>query len=49
MCAHPDHKVVTLPDGQVAETHVISAEDMARMVEALCRHEPMTFIDGRNY
>lgn len=49
MCAHPDHEVVTLPDGQVAETHVLSAEDMAPMIEAMLRREPLTFINDRNY
>ncbi|MDQ0958516.1 hypothetical protein QFZ66_002394 [Streptomyces sp. B4I13] len=31
MCAHPDHEVVTLPDGQVDETHVFTDEDMERL------------------
>jgi hypothetical protein len=28
MCTHPDHEVVTLPDGQVDETHVTTDADL---------------------
>ncbi|MFF1625549.1 hypothetical protein [Streptomyces sp. NPDC058272] len=37
MCTHPDHEVVTLPDGQVDETHVFTDADMARLVDAVDR------------
>ncbi|BDM70623.1 hypothetical protein HEK616_41100 [Streptomyces nigrescens] len=33
MCAHPDHEGVTLPDGQVSETHVLPDEDMGVITE----------------
>ncbi|MET7939623.1 hypothetical protein [Streptomyces sp. NPDC005302] len=39
MCSHPDHEVVTLPDGQVDETHVFTDEDWqhVRMLRAVDR------------
>lgn len=33
MCTHPDHEVVTLPDGQVDETHILTDADMAEITE----------------
>jgi hypothetical protein len=39
VCSHPDHEIVTLPDGQVDETHVFTEEDWqhARMLRAVDR------------
>jgi hypothetical protein len=39
MCTHPDHEVVTLPDGQVDETHVFTEESWrhVRMLRAVDR------------
>lgn len=46
MCEHPDHEVVTLPDGQFAETHVFDAEQMAEMVKDMLRRDPITFVSS---
>lgn len=35
MCSHPDHEVVTLPDGSVDETHVFTDAEMADYERAL--------------
>ncbi len=48
MCSHPDHEVTTLPDGQVAETHIITAEQAAKMLEVFRRREPFAFFDGEH-
>lgn len=31
MCSHPEHRVEVLPDGQIAEGHVLTDEDMAEL------------------
>jgi len=48
MCSHPDHEVTTLPDGQVVETHVITAEQADRMLEVFRRREPVAFFAGEH-
>jgi len=32
MCSHPEHRVEVLPDGQIAEEHVLTDEQMALIV-----------------
>lgn len=33
MCSHPEHRVEVLPDGQVAEEHVLTYASMVRLME----------------
>jgi hypothetical protein len=32
MCSHPEHRYEVLPDGQIAEEHVLTDEQMALIV-----------------
>lgn len=45
MCAHPDHEVTRDADGFiVAETHVLTDEDMAEILAVALRREPRAFV-----
>lgn len=37
MCAHADHQIKTLPDGQVDETHIFSNAELVRVQAAVNR------------
>jgi hypothetical protein len=39
MCSHPEHSVEVLPDGQIAEEHVLSDEQMAEVAN----HQPILY------